>query len=302
MKALKIVGNIFGMLFAIIFSIVLVLVLVAIPPVKSLSSIFQADTIQSMLVDVAGPEVIAPGSLMVDGLEEVGLSEEIVQELMDTDAVEDLLDVYLDTVFSAAEGETMASSFTSDMLESIVDENKDELIPLIEEYADVENEEEAEELLDIIVEEHSEDIMEVLSSAADSMPAISDSGDGALLGAWNVIRGLYNGAVAWILVGAAAVLSVLIFLCRKCKLQGVLWLGVSYAIAAVLSVFVRMLAGNMNLLMNMGMSGMERNMINAIVSGMLGAMTIGTLVIAALAVVFIVVYIVLKTRLKKKVQ
>lgn len=302
MKALKIIGNIFGIFFAIVFSIALVLVLVAIPPVKSLSSVFQADTIQTMVVDVVGSEMVEAGSVMADGFEEAGISNEIVQELMESDAAEELISVYLNDVFSAAEGEDVESSLTQELLEDIVNDNKKELIPLVEEYADVEDEEEAEELLDMLVEEHGEDIIGVLPSVEENMLSVPSSSDDGIFSAWNVIRGLYSGTVIWIMIGVAAVLCLLIFLCRWFKLQGFMWIGVSCAVAAVLSALVIMLAGNMNLLMNMGLGQMERAMFASLIPNMMSAMVTATLVIAALAVVFIVVYIVGKTCMKKKAQ
>ncbi len=302
MKALKIIGNIFGILFAIIFSIALVIVLVAIPPVKSFSTIFQADTIQTMMVGVMSAEVIEPGSAMAEGLEDAGISEDIVQELMESDAVEDMLEVYLDDVFAASTGENMESSLTSEVLEDIVKDNKEDLIPLIEEYANVANEEEAEELLDMLVEEHSEDIIEMLPSVEDSKMTLTSSDNEGLFSAGNIYRGLYNGAVIWIMIGVATVLCLLIFLCRKFKLQGFIWIGVSFGVAALLSAVVIMLAGNLNILMGMGFSKAEHNLIGSIVPGLVGAMVTATLVIAALAVVFIAAYIIGKACLKKKSQ
>jgi len=58
----------------------------------------------------------------------------------------------------------------------------------------------------------------------------------------------------------------------------------------------------MNMLMNMGFSQMERNIIGSIMPNMISAMVMAALVIAALAVVFIAAYIIIKACMKKKVQ
>ena len=302
MQALKIIGNIFGILFAIVFSVALVVVLLAIPPVKSLSAVFQPETIQDLAVDVLSSDIIEPGSAMSEGLEEMGLSEDIVQELMESDAVEDMLEVYLDDVFAASTGEYAENSLTQEVLEDIVKDNKKELVSLLEEYGDVEDKEEAEELLDVIVEEHGEDIIEMLPSAEDNKISLEFPEEEGFFGAGNILRGLYSGGVIWILIGVAAVLCLLIFLCRAFKLQGFIWIGVSFGVAALLSAVVIMLANNMNLLMNMGFSQMERNIIGSIMPNMISAMVMAALVIAALAVVFIAAYIIIKACTKKKVQ
>jgi len=302
MKALKIIGNIFGILFAIVFSVALVVVLLAIPPAKSLSTFFQPETIQDLAVGVLSSEIIEPGSAMADGLEEAGISEDIMQELMESDAVEDMLEVYLDDVFEASTGKHAENSLTQEVLEDIVNDNKKELVSLIEEYGDVADTEEAEELLDVIVEEHGEDIIEMLPSAEDNKISLEFPDDEGFLGAGNIMRGLYSGGVIWILIGVAAVLCLLIFLCRAFKLQGFIWIGVSFGVAALLSAVVIMLANNMNMLMNMGFSQMERNIIGSIMPNMISAMVMAALVIAALAVVFIAAYIIIKACMKKKVQ
>lgn len=302
MQALKIIGNIFGILFAIVFSVVLVVVLLAIPPVKSLSAVFQPETIQDLAVNVLSSDIIEPGSAMSEGLEEMGLSEDIVQELMESDAVEDMLEVYLDDVFAASTGEYAENALTQEVLEDIVKDNKKELVSLLEEYGNVEDKEEAEELLDVIVEEHGEDIIEMLPSAEDNKISLEFPEEEGFFGAGNILRGLYTGGVMWILIGVAAVLCLLIFLCRAFKLQGFIWIGVSFGVAALLSAVVIMLANNMNLLMNMGFSQMERNIIGSIMPNMISAMVMAALVIAALAVVFIATYIIIKACTKKKVQ
>ncbi len=302
MKGLKIVGNIFGIIFAVVFSIALVLVLVAIPPVKSFSSIFQADTIQNMVTGVMSAGVIEPGSAMAEGLEEAGISEDIVQDLMESDAVEDMLEVYLGDVLEATKGEDIESSLTMDVLEDIVKDNKKELIPLIEEYADVDDEDEAEELLDMLVEEHGEEIIEMLPSVEDTKITLSVSDNEGLFSEGSILRGLFGGTVIWVLIGVAVVLCLLIFLCRGFKLQGFVWLGVSFGVAAVLSVFVILLATNLSKIAGVGSSEMESIMLNAIVPGLTGVIVTGTLVIAALAVVFIAVYLVGKKVMGKKAQ
>lgn len=302
MKALKIIGNIFGILFAIVFSIVLVAVITAIPFTKGLSTVFQPDTIQDMAAGVLSSEIIEPGSAMSDGLEEAGISEDIVQELMESDAVEDMLEVYLDDVFEASTGEYVENSLTPDVLEDIVKDNKKELVSLLEEYADVEDAEEAEELLDVLVEEHGEDIIEMLPSVEESKMTLTSSDNEGFFSEGNIIRGLYNGGVIWIMIGVAAVLCLLIFLCRAFKLQGFIWIGVSFGVAALLSAVVIMLAGNLNILMGMGLSKAEHALLGSIVPGLISTMVATTLVITALAVVFIAAYIIIKASLKKKAQ
>jgi hypothetical protein len=174
---MKKVLNVFGIILSVIFSIVLVPVLVATPIVSALSGFTQAETIQEVVASVDYGEIIDTAIMaadpgMADELEDMGISGDAVQDLMETETVGEVLDLYVEDMFSTLDGESSEISFDEDTIQDIISANKEELLPFVKQFTGTQigegftlSDEEAGQVLDVLMEQHGDTIMDMLPTA-----------------------------------------------------------------------------------------------------------------------------------------
>lgn len=344
---MKKVLNVFGILFSVVFSVVLIPVLVATPVVSALSGFTQPEAIQEVVANVDYGEIIDTALItadpeMAEQLEEIGFSGDTVQELMETDTVGDVLDVYVEDMFAVLEGEEIGSSFSAETIQDIISENKEELLPFVNQFVGMQtggevtvSDEEAEKMLDTLMEEHGDVVMDMLPTAeelgivvpdasqdvvedgtiADTSvgtpeatepvrsPAIADSftvdtGFGEI-NIIDVLQSLHNGFYVRVFILVAAVLSVLILLCRWVRFKGFMWIGVVYLIAAGLSLLATFPVKTLSLAEMMGESMGGFDIMESIIPVFVAGMNKGTVILASVGVGAILIFTVARIILKK---
>ncbi len=342
MKALKIIGNILGILLATVLSIVLIVVLIAMPVLSAASSFTQGETLHQVMEEIDYTEVITSAAVnagvvsedLTGAVEVQGISADIVQDIMGSDAVGEVLDLYMDDAFAALEGNGGEVSLTPEALQGIAGEHMDELVDIAKNFLgeDMElTDAQVEEFVNMTIEENAETIIEMLPSVGEILPVVGEtaqpSADGSSAGIGNssntsvaqenaaveavttmpdsmlvdALVSLRNGTSMVAIVIVAAVLSLLILLCRIKRFRGFMWLGVVYLLSAGLTLGMSMLVKGRTMVQLLDMGSAEA-ILSPILTVMSAQMLKTAMIVAICAVVFIVVFAVGRLVQNKKLK
>uniref|UniRef100_UPI004057906E hypothetical protein n=1 Tax=Acetatifactor sp. TaxID=1872090 RepID=UPI004057906E len=317
MDVLKKIGNIFGILFAFVLSVALMVVLIAIPIVSAASSFTQGETLHQVMAEIDYSQVITAAVVNSDVVNtedvvtvgpEQGVSSDILEDIMNTEAVGEVLDLYMEDAFAALEGGGEIS-LTPEALQEIAGEHMDELIGVAKEFLgeDVEmTDEQVSEFVSQTVEEHADTIIEMLPPVEEMLPIRQDAASIQQEENTDVTQmlvdaliSLRNGTSVMAVIIVAVIISVLILLCRITRLKGFMWLGVVYLISAGLALIGSSVMGGSKVveLLDMGAAG---EVVGPIFSILASKMRESTFMIAICAAVFILIFAVGRFILKSK--
>lgn len=257
--------NVLGIIVAWLLSIVLVLMLLVTPIVFSALSLLNAQTVTKVVTDVfAGSQQAQPsaenaeivtlsnttqsvaaedtGEDLLAGMFGDSVSQEQLSAILSSNAAKELLEAYTGDLTNAITGGNQAAAFNADKLKSIVNDNIDEIVQVLQanipECANMS----AEELKNNIqkaVNENAEEIVNALPKPEEIRQQLVESVP-ALEAAMNILA--MKKTIKLAIIGVIVVLSGLIFACRIPGLRGFRWLAVD--------LFV---AGGMNLLTTVGL-------------------------------------------------
>ena len=333
MKALKFIGNFFGVILSIVLSLILVVLLIAMPILSAASSLVQPETITDLVLDYV--EVIKSNPDIQAGLAETGITAEQVGKVLESDFVEDLIEVYVEDVFSVIDGNS--PKLNVETLREIANDNMDELVELFKDIApnlDMEEipvtDEDIQAAIHQIVDELGAEIIASLptpedlgiipsgkaaagsSSAATSLEATEPTteslpeliGDGPVeepvddtATLLQVVRKLHDGTIMMTLIAVVAVISLLIALFRWPRFKGFMWLGVDYAIAAGVSFLLAPAVETLLVLFEIDEE--YQSMLAPITNNIASNVTKVAVIEAVLAVLFIAIFVAGRILLKK---
>ena len=199
MKAL----NVFGIIFAWILSIALVVMLVAAPLALSTLSLLDTENIVEMVsgaildnnksaaaqekvvlqnlsaetetVVEEKPENAAGGILQ--GLLGDDVSEEMLNKVLTSDAMTELLGAYTEDLVNTIAGKNKDKEFTSELLVEVVQENLDEIVEIVEASGTPLTDEEKQQLktqIGTAVEEKAEEIVDAMPAPEELKESIVD--------------------------------------------------------------------------------------------------------------------------------
>lgn len=294
MKSSKKVINILGVIGAVLFSILLVILLVLTPVVSAGTSFFRAKNIHKVITSVDYSQIIM-FKLGEESTEEIpALGNELMNQLMETEMMKEIVEMCVDNVFKVIEGDSDEENITADEIMTVADRHIDELKEILKGYIGNTiplTDEILEEMTRLVVKEYS--VM-----VADMIPTAEDLGlDSEVL---NVILNLRNGTYFWIVFGIVAGLTILVFLCQIARFKGFLWIGVDYFVATVLSTVASIVMKNLDLVMLSGEGTIGATVLSAMQEIISSEMQKGAGVLAILGVVFITVFVVRKKMIRKK--
>lgn len=230
MNAMKVIMNVLGVLLAIPVALILVVWLVAAPVLMSAASWVQPDTIKQIIRDIDYDAI----------LEDVDTETPQLEEFMQTEAVAELVEMYVEDLLAQLEGKPAGTLFNEQSVRERLEAHWDELLPIFREFLRTE----ADGTVDpdtIPDEELKEKIREAFDETIPDL--IEDMGTVEELGinvpevqlAVQLLRS-YRLTMAVVLV--AVLLSVLLFLFRVYRLRGFIWLAVVYFITAGLTLIM----------------------------------------------------------------
>lgn len=220
MKALKSICNVLGILIAIVLSLVLLVFLIVSPVFSGVTSLVQSETLHNIVRQIDFSE------LMVADPSDP--SAAMLGELMQTDLMGEVMDLYIDDVLSSLDGTSAQPALTPSAVNALVLEHMDELLPIMREYAGDDPAIDDEILKQVIVSMFDgESLVTALPSPADL--GITEE----VIYALSLIRSkaLLTGSII-----LAAVLSLLVFALRWPRFKGFMWLAVVYIISALFNL------------------------------------------------------------------
>lgn len=303
MKVLKAILNGFGIFFAVIFSIVLTLALIATPVVSVASSFLETETLHTVVKEIDYAEILVSNEEVADTLEENGLDAETITSIVESEAVEKTMDLYMEDFFAALEGEVEEKNLTPEAIKAIAYEHMDEIVEIAKEYKDPANtvtEAEIQDQISTVVEEYADEVVELFPEP-EALGLTEDTVSPEQQVVVSTVKYLRNGAAMWGMVLVVVILSVLILVCRLKNFQGFLWLGIVFSLAAFFAFVVSLVMGSSGL-MNFipAEEGFTIQLADSLFTVFASGMLTRGILLIVLGLVFTAVYVVGKILLAKK--
>ena len=250
--------NVLGIIGAWILSIALVLMLFVTPLVFSALSLMNADTITkavsgalvgsvssqpsaqtwevTRLSEVSAPENPAENALA--GMFGDQLTQEQMDKILASNLVKDFVKSYTKDLTSAFVDGAEGQSFNAEKVKSIVNDNLDEIVGILQEVVPECAQMDAEELKANIrkaVDESADELVQALPKPQDIRQEIAQQNP-ALETALKILA--QKDTIKLAVIGAIVLLSALIFLCRLPAFRGLRWLAVDLFVGAGFGAFV----------------------------------------------------------------
>lgn len=303
--------NVLGILISIPLSILLTMILLITPVVSASSSVATANTIKDIVKSIDYSMLFTVDESTQPDMEDNAIDPELIQNIMNTSAVQSVLDLYVEDLFASIEaGTNVEPQLTSESFKTIMNKNIDELVPLAKQFfkANIESEvtitdeftdEEIKEQLILLIDETAEDFIYSLPTASDLdlIPSNNMSEDNLLF--LKGIQLLHNGVIMQAFLIVIAILSILILALRFVRFKGFMWLGVVYLLSAIPSMGIAYVLKTMDLQTIGEMSSEQLGFLNPILETISNKIGIASLIILVLSVVFIVVFVLGRRYLKK---
>ena len=250
--------NVLGIIGAWILSIALVLMLMVTPIVFSAVSLLNAETITKVvsgalvsgtsdqpsaqtwevtrLSEVSTPENPAENALA--GMFGDQLTQEQMDKLLSSNLMKDFVKSYTDDLANAFIDGAEGQSFNAEKVKSIVNDNLDEIVGILQEVVPEFAQMDKETLKSSIqkaVDEGAEKIVQALPKPQELRQQIAQQNP-ALETALKIIA--QKDKIKLAVIGAMVLLSALIFLCRLPEFRGLRWLAVDLFVGAGFGAFV----------------------------------------------------------------
>ncbi len=225
MKACKIIFNILGILLAIIFSFLTFSFLVTSPVISTGTALLQPDTLQQIISDMDLSKQLE-STLKQSAPDELAeLDVEFINDLVDSELVGDILELYIDNLMGVLEDDRM-ESINQSQIHKLLDKHMPDLVTMVRNSLPEEVPVTDAEITDYAITT----IEPALVSMVAELPSLEDMGvDDTTI---DIIHMLYQGTIAKFSLIMIIVLSVLIVLVRFPRFKGFLWLGITYLLAS----------------------------------------------------------------------
>lgn len=252
-----------GAIAAWLLSMVLVVTLLVTPILFSTLSLLNANTVTKVVSgllttgqDEQKPQVEAPQiqklsnvTKTADTAEDVGkdvlsdlfgddLTPDQVSAILNSKAAKELIEAYTEDLTGAFAGSDQAASLNAEKVKSIVNENIDDIVEVLQKNVPELADKSAEELKQEItkaVDENADKFVEALPDPADLKQQLSE--ENPMLETAMIVIGKRD-TVKLALIAAILVLSGLIFACRLPGTRGFSWLAVDLFTAGGLGMLI----------------------------------------------------------------
>ena len=294
MKIVKGIFNVLGIFISIIFSLILMAMLLLTPMVSAVSSFLRADTLHKVIKEVDLSEFLSSVTGEDLPIEINGLDLRFAQDLMESELVEDILALYVDSIFATIEGDT-SKIISEDTIKNVVDKHMMDLLPLIKSYVGTDfplSDENLLTLADSFVES-------MIPGLLSKLPTLEELGlDSTII---TVLQKLYNGTYFTYSLCATIIISLLIVLFRFPRFKGFMWLAVAYLFSSVLILILAFLTKTSDLLLltTEELSGFDF-IITPLLTVLSGKLFKSAGSVALLGIVFIIIFVIGRKLLSKK--
>ena len=297
--------NVIGAMLATVFMPVLLALCIATPVVSAVCSFTHPEDISAIIKSIDMKEIVLASPDLEKTLTDAGVSAEAVDKILDMEIVGEFTEMYLNDVTSILTGEQIESSITPDSILALYDKHSDEIVELIKSFAEepiTEPDSEIARQVRTLIENDVQGFVDSLPTAADIKTTIQDSGIDADMVA-SVFTFIQNSLVP-LLIAVLVFLSLLIFGLRAYHLEGTIWLGINYTLAAVILFITVGGIDSLLALLNVGISeiaGTDMSFAGEILSGTLTRSLIPyAIAYAVTAVVMIAAFVLVRIHIAKK--
>ena len=293
--------NVFGIILALIFSLVLVPTLILNPVWRGMSGLLEPEFLQNVVSEVVAEmdasDFTLDSSELSDAMTGEGLDPELAQAIVDSAAVREIAPLLGDDLSKVVAGEFTATSLTAAEIQRIGTEHRDELAELLALLAEDEGEQLSEEEAAQVVDQLVADAPALESDLTTAFLELQTE----LHTEYAEVLALLTGPlVSTVLLVMALVLALLIFLCRWPHQEGLLWLGIDSALAAlpVLDMAVSIKGAQVSQALAEG-TGMP-NVFSPVLRQAGNTILVGGVILLTLAVLLIAGFILLRDRRLKR--
>ncbi len=295
MKKPHIAVRIITGIFATIFCILFVLVSFTAVLTGTVSSMTQPKTIVKFVEQIDFVEIFGDAMGVSDSSGESGIPAELINEFKETEFAKTVISSYTEGIVAAVKGEEIPDSLSETELLQLIDDNLDDLVGMVKEYAP---EEAVQELSE---EELKSFVKEGIGEFAKQLPTVKEVVTMAKVE--EIIpaeaKVLFGPTLTISLAVVALVLAGIIYALRFWRFGGFMWIGVSFVITALLVGALSFGSGMILPAIKAGMGEMGALLDTGalIITGQLNTALI---VLVVTAVLFIAGYIVLYNLVVKK--
>ena len=299
---MKKVLNFFGIVLAVIFSLVLIPTLIFNPVWRGVSGLLQPSALEelttSLVEEIDLSQIALESPELAQALEEAGITPEAAQALLSSQTAKDIISLLGSDLTQVLQGSFTTSALTEAEALRIVNDNRAELIQIVrlmlpDETAAL-TDDQLNQGLDSVVAQ------EILPLLGDIDQAFSDM-QAELHGELAMALELATGPmIPTALLVAALVLALLIFLCRWPHQEGLLWLGIDSALAALPVLGIAFSLKGPQLSQALAQTAGLPDVFRPFLRRMGNSTLIGGAILAAIAVVMVAGFILLRDRRLKK--
>ena len=299
---MKKVLNFFGIVLAVLFSLALIPTLILNPVWRGVSGLLQPSVLEELTTSIVEEIDLSQISLdspeLAQSLEDAGISPEAAQALLSSQTAKDIISLLGSDLTQVLQGSFTTSALTEAEMTRVINENRAELIQILRLMMP----DETAALTDDQINQHLDSVVaqEVLPLLGDVNQAFLDM-QTELHGEMAMAFELATGPMipTALLVGAL-ILAVLIFLCRWPHQEGLLWLGIDSAIAALPVLGMAFSLKGAQLSQTLAQSTGLPDVFGPVLRRMGNTTLIGGIILAAIAVVMVAGFILLRDRRMKR--
>lgn len=266
----------------------------------------------SLTLDPVGENAQTDDALagLKDSLQDIvgeEVNEEVLNKVLQSDAVSELLDAYVGDVTNAITGKPGEKQFTAEKLVEVVKNNADEIVEIVEEAGVTLTDDQKAQLKTEIksaVEENAESIIAEIPTPEEIKESLVD-GNREIGFAFEILRA--KNQIKGMLVGVIVVISLLIFGLRYPGFRGLRWLSTNLFTAGGFNVVLCIVLGLGSSAVKgvaEGVNAIDSSPIEGVVTTLLSQLTTGviirTVIIFVAAIALLVGYILLKVFVRKK--
>lgn len=299
---MKKVCNVFGIIFAVIFSLVLIPTLIVTPVWQGVTALLEPSFIEGVTTEIIEELDLSEISLndpeLIASLAEAGISQEAAQAILNSNTAHEAVTLLGGDFSRVLQGTFTTSALTEAELQRICTENKAELVELLRLVSPADTAALTDEQLamgvELMVQEEGGMMIAELNQMFIQLQAeLHNELD-------EVLMIMQSPLVLMVMAGIALVLALLVFVCRWPRQEGLMWLGIDCALAAlpVLGLAVSLKGTQISQALSQGLG--VPNVFAPVLRQMGNATLVGGAILAAAAVVFIALFILLRDRRMKK--
>ena len=282
--------NTLTIILAVLLSITFVFTAISAVISAAVVSLVDKDTIASYVEVIDYKEIIESDDDISDALEKYKVKEDAVEEIIKSDAVAEIIDIYAKQFTDFIEGNE-PEEFTVDDLKDIVEDNMDELVEIANKHMTNKlDEAEIERRILKAIDENAEEIVEVMPSV-DMIIEESDST------AIDIIKFVFNPAIPVILTICSVILLVLVFVCRIRNAQGFIWTAIDCFLSFLfLGIFTGIVAVYLEPLILDSYVGIS-SVIGLAFDSAFTALGIGIGILAVLSILSFILYFIFRNKI-----